>query len=130
MEIKVVASEIGEDGAFELKSADSLLHKSMARAFHENILTPLLDHFGQEMVDNSIELTGPAVEEYKVITSAVEEILDLSYSAFSNRDLVAARKTEPLEQVIDVLKEKYRTNHFLRLCLGTNCYEQCGNCNK
>ena len=79
----------------------------------------------EEMVEKNIELTEPALEEYKVITSAVEEILDLSYRAFSDRDLDSARKTEPLEQVIDVLKETFRTNHFLRLQKG-ECSAQAG----
>jgi len=46
------------------------------------------------------------------------EILNLSYQAFSNADFTAARKTEPLEQVIDALKEKLRTRHILRLQKG------------
>ena len=46
------------------------------------------------------------------------EILNLSYQAFSNVDFTAARKTEPLEQVIDALKEELRTRHILRLQKG------------
>ena len=50
-----------------------------------------------------------------MIREAVTEILDLSYQAFSKDDYYAARKTEPLEQVIDKLKEDLRTRHFIRL---------------
>nr|MCR5624909.1 Na/Pi cotransporter family protein [Lachnospiraceae bacterium] len=48
----------------------------------------------------------------------VLEILDLSHKAFSNKDYDCARKTEPLEQVIDVMKEELRTRHVLRLQKG------------
>jgi phosphate:Na+ symporter len=42
----------------------------------------------------------------------------MSYQAFSDTDFVAAKKTEPLEQVIDALKEELRTRHILRLQKG------------
>ena len=42
----------------------------------------------------------------------------MSYQAFSKTDYDAARKTEPLEQVIDALKEELRTRHILRLQKG------------
>ncbi len=48
----------------------------------------------------------------------MSEILDLSYQAFSKDDYLSARKTEPLEQVIDTLKEELRTRHILRLQKG------------
>ena len=38
--------------------------------------------------------------------------------AFKDSDLKAARKTEPLEQVVDELKEALRTKHILRLQKG------------
>ena len=53
-----------------------------------------------------------------MISSAVSEILDLALAAFLNDDIKAAEKVEPLEQVIDVLKEKLRTNHILRMQQG------------
>ena len=59
-----------------------------------------------------------ATEEYGIICAAVTEILEMSYQAFSKTDYDAARKTEPLEQVIDALKEELRTRHILRLQKG------------
>lgn len=53
-----------------------------------------------------------------MISSAVREILDLALMAFLNNDLNAAGKVEPLEQVIDVLKETLRTSHILRMQQG------------
>ena len=50
--------------------------------------------------------------------AAVDEIISLSFAAFRNNDLEAAYRVEPLEQVIDDLKEKLRIHHILRLQQG------------
>lgn len=72
----------------------------------------------EELVQKGVSFSGQATEEYTVISSAVIEILELAYQAFSKNDYEAAQKTEPLEQVIDVLKEELRTRHILRLQKG------------
>ncbi len=72
----------------------------------------------EEMREKGIVFTGQATAEYKTLSSAIEEILCLSYRAFSEEDLVSARKTEPLEQLVDKMKEELRTRHFLRLQKG------------
>ena len=72
----------------------------------------------EEIVSKNVVFSEDAVDEYRTICAAVTEILNLSFSAFSNEDIEAARKTEPLEEVIDTLKEDLRTRHFLRLQRG------------
>lgn len=72
----------------------------------------------EEIVNKNVEFSEDAVDEYRTICAAVTEILNLSFSAFSEEDIEAARKTEPLEEVIDMLKEDLRTRHFLRLQRG------------
>jgi phosphate:Na+ symporter len=67
------------------------------------------------MKSKNVMFSENAVHEYSVICEAVIEILDLSFQAFSKDDLHSARMTEPLEQVIDKLKEDLRTRHFIRL---------------
>ncbi len=47
--------------------------------------------------------------------------MDLSLDAFIHNNLDSAHKVEPLEQVIDGLKEQFRTHHIRRM--------QKGNCN-
>ena len=49
---------------------------------------------------------------------AVGEIVDLTSRAFLQDDLALARQVEPLEQVIDKLKDELRTNHIARLQRG------------
>ena len=72
----------------------------------------------EEMKDKNIEFSGRAREELSVIIPAVSEILDLTLEAFEKDDLSVALSVEPLEQVIDYLKERLRTGHILRLQQG------------
>ena len=72
----------------------------------------------EEIASKNVAFSEDAVDEYRTICAAVTEILNLSFSAFSEEDIEAARKTEPLEEVIDTLKEDLRTRHFLRLQRG------------
>lgn len=74
----------------------------------------------EEMRNKKLTFTDTAFAELTVILSAVDEILDLSLNAFINNDLDSCYLVEPLEQVIDRLKEKLRTNHIVRLQKG-NC---------
>ncbi len=72
----------------------------------------------EEMKEKKLEFTEAAKKEIDVLTSAVAEILDLTYKAYTESDLESAHLVEPLEQVIDGLKEKMRTHHILRLQQG------------
>ena len=73
---------------------------------------------GQEMYEKKLEFSKAAKEELAVLTSAVDEVIDLAFAAFLNRDLDAAYRVEPLEEVIDGLKEQMRTRHILRMQQG------------
>lgn len=72
----------------------------------------------EEMRDKELVLTDAAKAELRILTAAVEEIMDLSLTAFVTRDAGAADAVEPLEQVIDRLKEKLRSRHIKRLQKG------------
>ena len=72
----------------------------------------------EELREKEIRFTDVAADELAVISGAVGDILDLSLTAFLQNDLSAAAKVEPLEQVIDQLKEQLRTHHILRLQNG------------
>ena len=72
----------------------------------------------EELRDKKITLTAQATEEYRNVCAAVNEIMDLSLKAFTGNDCEAARRIEPLEQVIDELKETLRTRHIMRLQRG------------
>nr|WP_296486738.1 Na/Pi cotransporter family protein [uncultured Acetatifactor sp.] len=72
----------------------------------------------EEMKEKGLHFTDRAHSELEVIFSAVEEILDRSLEAVLYNDLEAAAAVEPLEEVIDRLKEEMRTRHILRMQQG------------
>ena len=72
----------------------------------------------EELRTKELQLSPAGQNELEILCNAVSEILSLSYAAFTNNDLKAARDVEPLEQVIDGLKEKMRDNHIRRLKNG------------
>ncbi len=69
----------------------------------------------QELHEKQISFTPDAKKEMDSLCSAVSEILTLSYNAYVSGDLDAAKHIEPLEQVIDELKDKLRDSHIRRL---------------
>lgn len=75
---------------------------------------------GAELSEKKLSFSEEAKSEINVLSNAVSEIIDLSFSSFINNDLSLAVKVESLEEVIDGLKEKMRTNHTKRLQKG-NC---------
>lgn len=72
----------------------------------------------EEMKEKGIEFTDNAKKEINTLCNAITEILDLTYKAYIDNDIETAYLVEPLEQVIDGLKEKMRTHHILRLQQG------------
>lgn len=72
----------------------------------------------EELRDKHIEFTPAAKKELAVITAALTEVLDTSLKAFTEQDVRMARLVEPLEQVIDDLKQQLRTRHILRMKKG------------
>lgn len=72
----------------------------------------------EEIHDKNVILTPRAKSELNTMLNAVTKILSLSLDAFIEQDLEIAYKVEPLEQVIDNLKEQLRTNHIRRLQQG------------
>lgn len=72
----------------------------------------------QEMHDKGFCFTDAAGRELDVLYAAVEEILELALAASLNDDKESAALVEPLEEVVDRLKERLRTNHILRLQQG------------
>ena len=73
----------------------------------------------QELYVKNQKFSNAAQKELAVLVSAVEEIVDLSFRAFRDNDLQLAYQVEPLEQVIDDLKEQMRLRHILRLQQGS-----------
>ncbi len=72
----------------------------------------------EEQSMKKLKLSDAALRELQVLTEAINEIVTLSFAAFRTNDLALAHQVEPLEQVIDDLKEKMRLHHILRMQQG------------
>ncbi len=72
----------------------------------------------EELLQKKIEFSDAAKAELEIILSATKEIGALALDAFVNNNNISAYKIEPLEEIIDGLKEELRTNHILRMQQG------------
>ena len=72
----------------------------------------------EELRTKGLTFSKAAQRELDVLSKATREILTLALRAFREKDMDAAGQVEPLEQVIDDLKEQMRTRHILRLQQG------------
>lgn len=73
----------------------------------------------EEMQQKGIAFSAAALQEYATMAGAVREVTALAYDSFVSGDAQAARQVEPLEQVIDDLKEEMRTRHIRRMQQGS-----------
>lgn len=73
----------------------------------------------EEMQQKGIAFSATALQEYATMAGAVREVTALAYDSFVSGDVQAARQVEPLEQVIDDLKEEMRTRHIRRMQQGS-----------
>ncbi len=69
----------------------------------------------EELHDKQLEFSRSAKYELSVMTATVGEVMDLAVKAFAENDAQAASCVEPLEQVVDDLKNELRTRHILRM---------------
>ena len=69
----------------------------------------------EEMKDKKLSFSAEAKRELAILAAAVSEILSITEEAFANNDIVKAADIEPLEQIVDELRDKIRLNHIMRL---------------
>ena len=79
----------------------------------------------EELDEKGLAFSPSAESEFDVLAAAIGHILDLSLDAFERGNISVAAEVEPLEQVIDTLKEQMRTRHILRMQQG-NCSIEAG----
>ena len=109
-------------GRADLNAADS---RETAKLLH-NIgdFERISDHAvnlvesAEEIRNKGLSFSVHAKQELAVLTAAVGEVMDLALDAFLQNDPALAAKVEPLEQVVDTLKEQLRNRHILRLQKG------------
>ena len=72
----------------------------------------------QEIRDKKLSFSDEANREMRVAMDAVLEVLDLAIDAFIRDDVQTAELVEPLEQVVDDLKNELKRRHVQRLQQG------------
>ena len=111
---KISRYQIGEDDSAEVSKLLKVIGDFERIADHA---VNLLDS-AEELRDKQLAFSEAARRELSVLTAAVREVLQLALTAFTQNDLEAAFRVEPLKEVIDGLKEQLRTRHILRLQKG------------
>ena len=78
-----------------------------------------------EIKEKNIVFSDEAKRELGVMIDALKEIMDITVSSFINDNYEMASHVEPIEQVIDKLKDELKTRHIDRLQKG-ECTVQLG----
>ena len=69
----------------------------------------------EELQEKEASFSESATKELQLLENALNRILNLTNDAFENSDMRLAAQVEPLEEVIDVMAERLRDQHILRL---------------
>ena len=88
--------------------------------YAQNIFTRM-DEFRQA----ELCFTPTAVQELRTMCEAVGEALNLTVEGYVTRSASVARTVEPLEEVVDTLKERLKSRHIDRLS-NSECTMQVG----
>lgn len=72
----------------------------------------------QEMNEKGLVFSEKASKEMHVLCAAICEIVQMSVEVLRGGDKLAAKKVEPLEEVIDRLSDEMKTHHVERLRSG------------
>jgi len=112
--VKLSAVRVGEDHSAEA----AMLLKAIGDFERIGDHASSILKAAEEMKEKKINFTEPARKELSILRSAVAEIVGLACKAFAEGDIDAAMKVEPLEQVVDRIKEQLRRRHIERLQQG------------
>ncbi|MGN0602757.1 MAG: Na/Pi cotransporter family protein [Oscillospiraceae bacterium] len=112
--VKLTGHRISENDALESTKLHKMIGDFERLSDHSVNITESV----QELKDKKIKFSPQAEKELSILVSAVKEILSITKKAFETNDVEMSMRIEPLEQVIDELKEKLRTSHIRRLSKG------------
>ncbi len=118
---KISSHQIGDEDSTEVSKLLKVIGDFERISDHSvNILESV-----EELREKGIEFSDSAKAELGTLSAALSEILDMTLDSFKNNDVDMAYHVEPLEQVIDRLKEKLRDSHIIRLRSG-DCTVEAG----
>ncbi len=101
------------------------------RHLHAEMMHALSDFekigdYSQNIMDGYTEFreagnrfTENAVRELRVMCDAVSELIDLTVESYTTRSASVARSVEPIEEIVDFLKDKLMNRHIERLNDGS-----------
>ena len=78
-----------------------------------------------ELRQAGLSFSATAMNELHAMTDAVSEVLDMTVEAYVTQSVSLARSVEPLEEVVDTMKEQLKSRHIERLGEG-GCTMQTG----
>ncbi len=112
--VKVSALELSDEDSVEVTKLLHLISDFERISDHAvNIITS-----AEEIKERDLAFSQKAKSEILTLAAAVNEITALTYNSFRDNDLAAAMKVEPLEQVVDDLRDKIKSKHIKRLQEG------------
>lgn len=108
---KISRSQTNDDDSSEISKLLKVIGDFERIADHSvNVLES-----AEELREKNIVFSEGAKRELGVLCNALSEILDMTVSAFAKDDTAIAYNIEPLEQVVDNLKNTLRDRHISRL---------------
>ena len=109
--VKLTTQDMREEDSHE---ANKLLHViSDFERISDHALN--LAASAEEIYDKKLDFSVEAKKELATLSAAIREILDITLDSFVTDNLDKAITVEPLEQVVDHLKELLRKRHIKRL---------------
>lgn len=79
----------------------------------------------EQMRDNEMHFSDSATQELRLMCESVSECIDLTVRGYMERSAELARAVEPVEEIVDTLKDRLKNRHIDRLNAGT-CTIQTG----
>lgn len=125
----IIGTYLVKIGSYQLNEKEGAMSSMLLKAIGD--FERISDHAvnilesAEELREKKVSFSHTAQEELNALIDATAEITDLSYAAFTEEDTDVANCVEPLEQVIDRMKEFLRTQHIERL-RGGNCSIEAG----
>lgn len=119
--VKITARELRQD---ETRLATEIMHSVMDfERIGDHCIK--IAEVASYNISEKITFSDTAKGHLTVIGDAVREILSLTTEAFFHDDMSLAKQVEPLEEVIDHLRDSIKADHIVRLQSG-NCTVQSG----
>ena len=65
--------------------------------------------------ENGIDFSASAINELHYMTELCGKMIELSYESFIKKDIQKAKTIQPIEDVVDLMKETFRVKHIERI---------------